>query len=592
MVRNPVNSPPLNVERCQVILVCIKNTMKLKSNLTKRYYFPIVEGSNYGFITNFGTTYNAFVTYIKSPGGVTKVVNYSQVWHWFARKSIQMRKGYYVGWWKEGADMLRELSKANKYLNRQYNRIDRQLQAGDKERAFAIWNILHKRSDLWWLVLIVRKTPFLELSVLRVKALLKGVKFLANRESLNLRYKRVFLPEYKADGSLKKMRPLGVPSIEWRLIAASYEFMLVNVWAGTWAPNQYACMPGRGVPDAWIEILSRFARGDVKNIIGFDLAKFFDTVYLSNITTILWIETPQWFREYLRKLMTRKPLIRPQDRKLEVERLKGVGKERPVTRYQGYGFVGEFSNKLEESFPQGLNISPIMACRALQVTRVLNAEREIIQYVDDGVMITNKDLTDFIEILKIRLKTPLTGIALSEAKTEVIMRDGTWIKPLKFLGCSYDGKTFIADTRKGKYKVEKADERLQEIMYWLKKNGSLLGNYKKLMTSLISEGWNPPKSKWWSVPALQTQGPENNLITQWSTWWEETRVKVTRLRVNSVEAMSIETLGPTLGPITSSSNTATMVGSYYLLRFSKSVKRGLRLRIVMSSVPNRLLADW
>jgi hypothetical protein len=657
--------------------------MKLKSNLTKRYYFPIVEGSNYGYVFNRGTTYNAFVTYIRSGGWITKVTNYSQVWHWFAGKAVQLRKGYYVGWWAEGERMLRDLSKANKYLNRQYNRIDKHIRNGDLDKAIGVWEILHTRSRLWVRVLIVRKLPFLSMRVLRVEAIARAVLSLNWANKSSLRYKRVFLPEYKTDGTLKKMRPLGVPSQEWRIIAASYEFILANLWHRDWATNQYACMPGRGVADAWIEILRRLSTGEIDQVIGYDLAKFFDTVYLSNIVSVM-ANLPRSFVMWMTKTMRRKPLIRPQDRIHEKERIENTLRERPLDYYNEPNsegvkgslrirteegervialdeiktvtvnappkwvtwmvkllrltgaiteeeaipakskteefFLGgiipleellrgkrkftvgelggkklpQYQNKGDVSLPQGLNTSPIIACRVLQETGALH--ENVIQYVDDGIIMNTRSSRYTLEELRRKLDTRYSGITLSEAKTEVIMEGGKWIKPLKFLGCMYDGKTFKASTRKGVYVVENADQRIAEIMVWLRKNGNLLGNYKRMMTSLISEGWNPPKSSFWSLPAriAPRQGFEGGLITSFSTWWEETRSKVERLPINSVEAMAIETLGPKLGPIISSSNTASMVGSYYLLKFTKVVKYPRRSTAVEQTVrePNRLLADW
>lgn len=576
--------------------------MKYDSKLTKRYYFPIVQGSNHGYVVTESATYNAFVTYIKTKLGVTKVTNYSQVWHWFARAAVQIRAGYYVGWWKEGERMLKDLDKANKYLNRQYNRIQRHLENNRLDKAIAVWKILHTRSKLWWMVLIVRKLPFLEIPVLRVKSMLRSIMALARKDSANLKFKRVFLPEYKSNGQLKKLRPLGVPSAEWRVLAASHEFLLVNVWAKDWATNQFACMPKRGVADAWIRILTLLTRreGDqlvYNSIIGYDLAKFFDSVYISNIHAIMY-GFPEKLRDWYVRLCKVKPMVRPQDRAHERARQEALLKQRPIKELKGVsGYqlpdgktVQQLHNKPDIGFPQGLNTSPIMACRVLDRIGVLGYG-EIVQYVDDGLIFNRTDgkskLT--IETFGKMLMTVFTGLALAPEKTEVIMEDGKFLKPLKFLGCSYDGKTFVAATRKGVYKVEGAEGRIEEIILWLSKNGNLLGAYRKKLTSLINEGWNPPETKWWSVPVTGRTGPT---LSVWgSTWWTQTKVKVERLAVNSVEAMSIETLGPKLGPITSSSNTATMVGSYYLLRYSNP--KGRRGSNVMKlPAENKLMACW
>jgi len=448
------------------------------------------------------------------------------------------------------------------------------------------------------------------------------------RESFNLKYKRVFLKEYKTDGSLKKLRPLGVPSMEWRVIAASYEFLLVNVWKGDWAENQFACMPGKGVADAWIEILNRLSTGKIHEIIGFDLAKFFDTVYLSNIIPIMSKpKLPSWLIMWFQNAVKVKPLIKPSDRANERARIQSMLTERPLDYYTEDSIepflmgglipleeimkgkrkftpeelmgkkLPQYQNRGDISLPQGMNFSPIIACRILQSTESI-VPSHVIQYVDDGLIMNGKgDKRLTLSEFKANLDTQFSGITISEAKTEIIMQGSRFLKPLKFLGCSYDGRTFKAHTRKGVFEVKDANLRIGEIIDWLKANGHLLGNYRKLLTSLISEGWNPPKSQWYSVPAIKP--PWKEIQMDFSTFWEETKAKVEVLKANSVEVMSIETLGPKLGPITSSSNVQTMIGSYYLLKFTKTVKtrKLLATGILKATWENvllksQLVSDW
>lgn len=553
--------------------------MKLKSNLTKRYYFPIVEGSNYGYVFSRGATYNAFVTYIRGVQGVTKVTNYSQIWHWFAKSAVSIRQGYHMSWWKESWKIVQELSKANKYLNRQYNRMDKHIRNGDLDKATAVWRILHRRSYLWRLVLIVRKLPFLTLNILRVKSLERSVKGLMKKESYNLKFKRVFLKEYNSDGSLKKLRPLGVPSMEWRVIAASYEFLLVNLWARDWSKNQYACMPKVGVADAWIEILKRLSTQPIRTIIGFDLNKFFDTVWNANVTPGYYRGSGHPILEWLAGIKGIQPKVRPQDRKIERERTKSMRQIYANMTKGLFNWKDERQNSAM-GFPQGLNVSPILSCKVLQDTKVLE-KYDLIQYVDDGIAISVQEINpeEFITQLESDLNEVIvSGLSLNKSKTEIVMTEGIWRTPLKFLGCSYDGRTFKAHTRKGEFEVKDANKRIEFIINWLQANRSLLGGYRKLLTSLISEGWNPPKSSWTSTPAIKP--PWKEIVMDFSTFWEETRAKVERLPINCVEVMSIETLGPKLGPVISSSNVQTMIGSFYLLHYLRisTVKRRKLLR--------------
>lgn len=601
--------------------------MKYNSTLTKRYYFPIVEGSNYGYFKGLdGKTHNAFTSYIPGLRSLVKVVNYSQVWHWFGQRPIMFRKGYHYSWYNEGNEVIKSLNKANKYLNRQYCRLDKNLREGNVEKYTKIFDLISKRSLLFRLVLIVRKLPFQEATVLRVLNLVKNVGKLMKRDATNLRINRVFLPEYDSKGILKKYRPLGVPAVEWRIIGAMKEMYLVNLWAGDWRRNQYACMPKRGAGDAWIAILEKLSYSDKISIIGYDLAKFFDSIYRTTLNRSLAnlpVPTQEWFK----KACESESKVKPMDRKKELKRLMDLLDERPINRWleledMGTSFFNYAYNapnpaKLGTTgFPQGWNISPVLSCKVLQDTGALNND-DIIQYMDDGLIMSsiNRDNGDDVmtfEDLKTKLTefiaslaTPNTGITISARKTEFIKRGEKWLRPLKFLGCSYDGDTFKAHTRTGGiYEVKDARERINEILQWLKVNGHQIGPYKNKVTQLMAEGWNKSdvKTTWWTLS--KGGRPQFELTTMFSTWWEESRARITRLPYNSVEAMSYMRYKTAFGPMWESSNTQGMLCSFYVLNLvkdsSEARKRVVLNRqraskvneIILSMKNNRLMSDW
>lgn len=59
-------------------------------------------------------------------------------------------------------------------------------------------------------------------------------------------YKQVLIP--KTDGS---MRPLGVPSKEWRLFLAGLSMILMVYLSIYQHPNQHGYLPNRGTDSAW-----------------------------------------------------------------------------------------------------------------------------------------------------------------------------------------------------------------------------------------------------------------------------------------------------------------------------------------------------
>jgi hypothetical protein len=593
--------------------------MKYNSKLTKRYYFPIVEGSNYGWFSKDGRVYNAFNTYIAGVNGLVKVTNYSQIWHWFGNRPVGFRKGYHFSWYKGLEQVFKDLNRANKYLDRQYIRMEKRLEKGDYKGYTKLYELISARSALFRWVIIIRKLPFLGTSILRVLNLFKSVGKLLNKKSTKVKFKRIFLPEYDNKGKLKKHRPLGVPSAEWRVIGAMEDFYLTNLFADSWAPNQYACMPKRGVADAWIDILKRYVSG-VKEIMGYDLAKFFDTVFIGEIDRI-W-QIPPKHRAWLIEMSKSKAKIRPQDRYKESERIEktinevtkefdeakfmaAVQADTPIVTHEmmaamaGWYIPQSSLADKPRGLPQGLNTSPILACRLLQRTNYLREHPEIVQYMDDGIIMQEEPID--IANIELDLDYKYSGVAFSPSKTEEIMREGKWVKPLKFLGCSFDGEIFRAHTRtKGVYTVRNASQRIEEILRWLEENRGEIGAYRNKVTSLIADGWNQTdvRTTWWG---LAKEGrPDFEIVNQFSTWWAETKAKVVRLPWNSIEAMAYRSLED-IGPAWESSNTQSMLGSYYLLSLRGKVKetkakternrREAKWKL-QRATQNRLLNDW
>lgn len=550
-----------------------------------------------------GSSVPAFNSYFKRGKEIMKVANYNQEWHKIFRGRVYFRKGYHMSWWEGSKLIVGNLSKANKYLNRQYNRMDRHIRKGDTDRAVAIWRTLHTRSLIWTLVLIVRKLNYLSLTVAKAQRLVVSIRKLMRIESSRLKFKRVFLEEFNHDGSYKKHRPLGVPSCEWRVIGASYEFLLANLWAHDWAKNQHACMPGKGVASAWLEILKKVAKGDVTEIIGYDLAKFFDLVYVSNIDKIM-AGLPGFLPEYFRELVRQKPKISSQDVEREKERLRKTALERPFTYTVNISallgsamgqmrdpmrLLKDFQEKYLEapytSMPQGYNTSPIMCCRALQATGMLD-HPNVIQYVDDGIVMNTRDSKLSLQSLKLKLRTQETGICMSDSKTERIMVDGEFLKPLKFLGCSFDGEVLRGHTRnRDLFEARDARERTRTIIERLKGAERLTdvlayqeehAGIRKELTGLITESWNQPASHIFKVPSRRWEG---NPLVDYKSTFEDRQAKISKVDPDSIEAKMVQLMSDKakFGEIMASTNTTTMIGSFCLLNLlSYKVRKKVR----------------
>lgn len=566
---------------------------RYKSNLTKRYYFPLVEGAKSGLVLIGNRKVNAYTSYVFSEGEVVKVSQYNKDHNWLLAdddyENIVLKGGFHMSWWKESEKIFKTIDKKNRYLNRQYCRISRHLENGNIDKAIAIWRLLHTRSKIWGLVLIAKKIAFSFIKEDRMISLIKTIRKLMRRESGDVKYKRIFLKETNPDGTLKKYRPLGVPSLEWRVIAASYEFLLVNLWKKSWAKNQFACMPKSGVIDAWLAILSKISKGNVTQIIGYDLAKFFDLVYVSNILPMME-GLPPFLTDFFLKMVSSKPDIKKDEQHLENERLEKTLAEREEVREKHYkGKEWIFKPEWEApyvSFPQGLNTSPIMCCRALQLTGALDHEN-IVQYVDDGLIINTTESEYTLGELRQNLKTDITGICLSDKKTETIMENGMFLKPLKFLGCSYDGRTFKANTRKGgEWEAENSETRIRSVIQHLflantlfdpskKKNKKHERKAREILINLITEGWNHLIQD--SPNPLKIRDGKNKGVLKLkdkATWWDKTLTKIVKLKPDSIEVRSVEMINRLgMTRLLDNTNCYTMLGSYYLMRELESTQQ-------------------
>jgi hypothetical protein len=536
----------------------------MNAKLTKEYYFPIVKGSQFGMIKIGHAIKSAFVKFIEDPkGGWLKIMNFHPT-HYLNSLIAYKTSIHFFG--KE----YKSVERGNKYLRKQYRRMAIALSKGDKERYFAIGEILTKRSTYFHMVLFVNKIKFYTNNytigkVWKFNAEIRNILF---NEKSNLKFRRIFLPEYNADGTLKKYRPLGVPSVVWRVVAASYEFLLVNLLKEHWEPNQYGGMPKIGVVDAWIDILSNI--GNYKTIVGIDLAKFFDTVYLKAVNLALKDEgVPNKIIEIIHKINLNKPIIKPNERKIEKERIEAVTKEAPIKLKNNSIF--DMANNRDISLPQGLNTSPLLSQLVLNKTRVfygVEKYEKVIHYVDDAIILSTHGPQMALEFYKDALLTSYNGITISEKKTEIIRSMDypefkvTWKKPLKFLGCEYDGQTFRAHTRKGGvFEVTDASTKIQDIIRWLELNRNSIANYpRRDLSKLINESWNHMES--WKL-----LDPNKDL-----TDWERNRIIRTKVLRGTVEDKVIELYRGSYMPyILGSTNSSSMLCAGTVLL---SYKRG------------------
>lgn len=383
----------------------------MNAKLTKRYFFPLVKGTSFGIIKIGRAIKSAFVNFILEPWGWTKILNFHPTMNHFLKFPI-LAKTAIAMFGRE----YKACKKANKYLEKQYERLAKAIENKDIDRYSAIFRILFFRSDYFLMAIFCNKIRFYanNYSPRQVYRIRNDIRRIIRMDKNNLKFKRVFLTEYNPDGTFKKFRPLGVPDIRWRVIAAMYEFYLVNLFKADWHPNQYACMPKVGVVDAWIEILRNLEESP--NIVGVDLAKFFDTVFMKPIEeTLLEERVPSDIVARIMKINKSKPKISKEDKGKEKIRIEELRKEAPIIYYPAaedyMNWAGETNwNPRTISLPQGLNTSPFLSCLILNGTGALDCNKsKVIQYVDDAILMGKKSLKEMYLEYDRKLNTPSTG---------------------------------------------------------------------------------------------------------------------------------------------------------------------------------------
>jgi uncharacterized protein (DUF2225 family) len=141
--------------------------------LTKAYYYPIVNGSQFGLIAIANGFKSAFQTFIKGPGNSwTKITNYNNLYNYFYDIKVSYRKGYQVFGVEYEACV-----KGNKYLAKQYKRMAKALHEGDIDKYTAIFEVLSKRSRYFLAVMFVQKLKFYSnnYSVSKAEWMLNGI---------------------------------------------------------------------------------------------------------------------------------------------------------------------------------------------------------------------------------------------------------------------------------------------------------------------------------------------------------------------------------------------------------------------------------
>jgi len=170
---------------------------------------------------------------------------------------------------------------ANRYIDYMFKRLHKQVQL---ERYFdasrTMWILMRSTAYQTCCFNYVLKNWHRELKWQHVKLVVREVKLLCESRATYINYSRVYLDEGV------KWRPLGVPTLSWRVYLHMYNNLIVQWRLTSEGDKQHAYLPRRGVITAWERLIDRLSTAP--NIYEADFKGFFNNVTHLAIEKELW----------------------------------------------------------------------------------------------------------------------------------------------------------------------------------------------------------------------------------------------------------------------------------------------------------------
>lgn len=247
----------------------------------------------------------------------------------------------------------------------------------------------------------------------------------------NYNYKIVGIPKNKDE-----LRYLGVPTPAWRVYLHAWNNILL-IWLHAFIPeSQHGFYPKRGSLSAWDVIYKEVLTSP--NIYEFDLRKFFDSINLKHLKTLLQkLEVEPHLVKLIMRINQSPPKKGTCSQVWSTDRAE-------IIKYHETGQWG-IDNDIERMYwinygkedasyyvgvAQGSPLSPLLSSIMLIPHLLLHKDYDIIQYADDGI-IYNYDKLPELNF------PPETGMKIHPEKSQIIKSEGIWKNKLKFLGQRY-----------------------------------------------------------------------------------------------------------------------------------------------------------
>ncbi len=261
--------------------------------------------------------------------------------------------------------------------------------------------------------------------------------------------KRVWIPKL---GS-KELRPLGVPTVEDRVVETALRNVLEPIFEHTFAEHSYGFRPGRGAKQA-LRRVDRLLKAGHYWVVDADLKGYFDSI--------------------------------PQDKLMEAieTQIADGAVLKLIEQMLGQGVMesGKGWQPTETGTPQGAVISPLLANIYLNPLDHLMARqaREMVRYADDFVILcqSQREAQEVLE--QLGDWTQAAGLTLHPTKTRIV--DASQKGGFDFLGYHFE--------RGYRWPRKKSLDKLKETIREKTKSGRP-GNLKDIIREINhgTRGW-------------------------------------------------------------------------------------------------------